>query len=435
MCKPLLPRRRPAAAELPAYQTLASPPTSSSFPSGHAASAAAFATAVGLESPRLGLALAPLAAAVGYSRVHVGVHWASDVAAGAALGVGVAALTRRWWPVRRTDEARARPVDSVPALPDGEGLLMMVNQFSGDPTYDPVADIARVLPRAEILTVQRGRGIDVQLEAALHRRGEEIGSRIKALGVTGGDGSVGAGAAVAERYGLPLVVVPLGTLNHFARDVGVYDLQEVDDATRAGQAVAVDLGVVEVHPRARARTTRSCGPGRSSTPRASAPTRSSCGCGSTGSRGGASGRRSSAALMVVLRRAQPVRVRFLGEWRTVWFLFVGNGPYHPRGMVPAWRPTLDSGLLDVRWMRADVRFSRLRVMAALILGALGHSRVYGQCEVEELDVVLQVPGMLATDGEVVEYSGRYTFRVAAGRVPVYRRDERRWSGRPRPYVG
>ena len=59
--------------------------------------------------------------------------------------------------------------------------------------------------------------------------------------------------------------------------------------------------------------------------------------------------------MVVLRRARPVRVRFLGEWRTVWFLFVGNGPYHPRGMVPAWRPTLDSGLLDVRWMRADIQ--------------------------------------------------------------------------------
>ena len=438
VCKPLLPRRRPAAAELPAYQTLASPPTSSSFPSGHAASAAAFATAVGLESPRLGLALAPLAAAVGYSRVHVGVHWASDVAAGAALGVGVAALTRRWWPVRRTDEARARPVDSVPALPDGEGLLMMVNQFSGDPTYDPVADVARVLPRAEILTVQRGRGIDVQLETALLRRGEEIGSRIKALGVTGGDGSVGAGAAVAERYGLPLVVVPLGTLNHFARDVGVYDLQEVDDATRAGQAVAVDLGVVEVHPR-----TGSDGSGSDQVVR----TRTFLNTASIGSYPELVRLREhwqprwgkwpafAAALMVVLRRARPVRVRFLGEWRTVWFLFVGNGPYHPRGMVPAWRPTLDSGLLDVRWMRADVRFSRLRVMTALILGALGHSRVYGQCEVEELDVVLHVPGMLATDGEVVEYSGRYTFRVAAGRVLVYRRDERLWTGRPRPYVG
>jgi hypothetical protein len=103
--------------------------------------------------------------------------------------------------------------------------------------------------------------------------------------------------------------------------------------------------------------------------------------------------------------------------------------------VPAWRPRLDSGVLDVRWMRADVRFSRLRVAAALILGALGHSRVYGQREVPEVDVELKVPGMLATDGEVVETSGRYTFRVAEGRIPVYRRDERYWQGRPRPFMG
>lgn len=440
VCKPLLPRRRPPAAELPAYQALPSPPTSSSFPSGHAASAAAFATAVGLQSPKLGLALAPVAAAVGYSRVHVGVHWASDVAAGAALGAGLALLTRRWWPVRRTDEAQARPVDSVPALPDGEGLLMMVNQFSGDPDYDPVGDVAAILPRAEILTVQRGRSIEAQLEAALDRRDAEVGKQIRALGVTGGDGSVGAGAAVAERHGLPLVVVPLGTLNHFARDVGVYDLQEVADATRAGEAVAVDLGVVEVHPRAGA---EDGGDGGAEVVRV----RTFLNTASIGSYPELVRLRErwqprwgkwpafAAALTVVLHRAQPVRVRFLGEWRTVWFLFVGNGPYHPRGMVPAWRPRLDSGLLDVRWMRADVRFSRLRVTAALILGALGHSRVYGQREVPELDVELQVPGMLATDGEVVEYSGRYTFRVAAGRVLVYRRDERRWTGRPRPYLG
>ncbi|MFC4942862.1 phosphatase PAP2 family protein [Pseudonocardia sp. GCM10023141] len=96
--KPLLPRRRPAASELPAYQTIPDPPTSSSFPSGHSASAAAFATAFMIESPAVGVVLAPLAAAVAYSRIHVGVHWATDVAAGAALGTTIALASRRWWP-------------------------------------------------------------------------------------------------------------------------------------------------------------------------------------------------------------------------------------------------------------------------------------------------------------------------------------------------
>jgi hypothetical protein len=81
-----------------------------------------------------------------------------------------------------------------------------------------------------------------------------------------------------------------------------------------------------------------------------------------------------------------------------------------------------------------VRFSRLRAVAGLLIGALGHSRVYGQQEVPELDVELAVPGSLATDGEVVEEAGRYTFRVAKDPIPVYRRHEHRWTGRDRPYL-
>ncbi|HEV7453101.1 MAG TPA: phosphatase PAP2 family protein, partial [Pseudonocardiaceae bacterium] len=96
--KPLLPRRRPPTKEIPAYQAFPDPPTSSSFPSGHAASAAAFTVAVALECPKAGLAIAPLAAAVAYSRIHTGVHWTSDVVVGAAVGSGIALSTRRWWP-------------------------------------------------------------------------------------------------------------------------------------------------------------------------------------------------------------------------------------------------------------------------------------------------------------------------------------------------
>jgi membrane-associated phospholipid phosphatase len=61
-------------------------PTSTSFPSGHAASGFAFASAIAREQPWLGLALRFLAAAVAYSRVHTGVHYPGDALAGSLIG-------------------------------------------------------------------------------------------------------------------------------------------------------------------------------------------------------------------------------------------------------------------------------------------------------------------------------------------------------------
>jgi undecaprenyl-diphosphatase len=66
-------------------------PASASFPSGHTASAVAFAAAVGTVLPVTALPLGLLACAVGYSRVHTGVHYPGDVAAGAVLGLAAAA--------------------------------------------------------------------------------------------------------------------------------------------------------------------------------------------------------------------------------------------------------------------------------------------------------------------------------------------------------
>ncbi|MFC0051894.1 phosphatase PAP2 family protein [Streptomyces actinomycinicus] len=68
-------------------------PESASFPSGHTASATAFATAVGVVLPPAAVPLGALAAAVGYSRVHTGVHYPGDVAAGAVLGFAAAATS------------------------------------------------------------------------------------------------------------------------------------------------------------------------------------------------------------------------------------------------------------------------------------------------------------------------------------------------------
>jgi undecaprenyl-diphosphatase len=128
--KLLVRRRRPPWGSSAALIPM---PRSTSFPSGHSATAFAFATAVSAELPSLAPVLVPLACTVAYSRVYTGVHYPSDVAAGVAIGIGSGVLagslghrrprlhatgrstsepagdrrrtrSSRWWPPRRTGE-------------------------------------------------------------------------------------------------------------------------------------------------------------------------------------------------------------------------------------------------------------------------------------------------------------------------------------------
>jgi len=94
VAKPLGRRRRPdrAIERVPLGRHVPMP-ASAAFPSGHAASAFAFATGVGHVLPRSAVPLRALAALVAYARVHVGVHYPGDVAAGALAGTAIAQLT------------------------------------------------------------------------------------------------------------------------------------------------------------------------------------------------------------------------------------------------------------------------------------------------------------------------------------------------------
>ena len=85
--KSLYARRRPdrTGAGVPDERHVKMP-GSTSFPSGHSASAFAFAAAVGRDMPALALGLSLLAAAVAYSRVHTGVHYPGDTIVGAVIG-------------------------------------------------------------------------------------------------------------------------------------------------------------------------------------------------------------------------------------------------------------------------------------------------------------------------------------------------------------
>jgi undecaprenyl-diphosphatase len=87
-------RPRPPLAPVPLARRLKRQPITTSFPSGHSASAAAFATGVALESHGWGAAVVPLATAVALSRVYTGAHFPSDVLAGATLGTAVAYAVR-----------------------------------------------------------------------------------------------------------------------------------------------------------------------------------------------------------------------------------------------------------------------------------------------------------------------------------------------------
>lgn len=113
--KLLVRRRRPARGLVPSLIPM---PRSTSFPSGHSASAFAFATGVSGELPVLAPVLVPLAAAVAYSRTHAGVHYPSDVAAGVAVGVGSGLLAGRFARRRASLQARCESPSTGTARQD-----------------------------------------------------------------------------------------------------------------------------------------------------------------------------------------------------------------------------------------------------------------------------------------------------------------------------
>ncbi|MCV2491107.1 phosphatase PAP2 family protein [Geodermatophilus sp. YIM 151500] len=383
-------RVRPDMANLRSERKLRRSPVTLSFPSGHSSSAAAFATGVAMEHPLAGTALAPVALGVGYSRVHVGVHYPGDVLAGLAVGAGVAVASRHWWRVRPEAPARVRTAASAPALPDGAGLVVAVNPRSGPDGFDPAEEVRNRLPAAEIREVGAGAGVLEVLDEAVRA------GRARAVGVAGGDGSVAAAAAVALEHGLPLAVVPAGTLNHFARDVGVDDAAAVAEAVSRGEAVCVD--VADVNGTAFLNTA-SIGVYPAMVRR----------------RDELAGRLGTwVALTVaaaqVLGRSEPVRLEVAGRPVAVWILFVGNCRYTPRGLSPAWRPRLEDGLLDVQVLRADVPFSRTRAVVGALLGLSDRGTAYETFAAEEVRVVSRSGEQeVAYDGECGVTGSEFVF--------------------------
>ncbi|MFJ6698794.1 bifunctional phosphatase PAP2/diacylglycerol kinase family protein [Streptomyces sp. NPDC091272] len=404
-------RRRPSSHSVPFVRRPVKIPWTPSFPSGHSASAAAFVAGVALEAPRYGALLAPVAAGVAFSRVYVGVHYPGDVLAGCALGVAAAAVTCHWWPPRPASVRDARTRVEAPALPHGEGLVVVVNSGSGKgvPGRLPAEEHLRLLlPKAEVLVRDTGADLEGVLDEAVVRAKELAG----VLGVCGGDGTVSAAAARAAEEGLALAVFPGGTLNHFALDADTATFEDTAHAVQQGEAVRADL----------ARVTDGAGGHVTDFV-------------NTFSIGfypelvrrrerweGRIGKWPAAAvsLVGVLRDASPMEITLDGEPRSLWLLFVGNGHYVPDGLAPSHRPHLDEGVLDVRTVDASARLARTRLVISALGGALNRSRVFHAERVSRLTVgALDDVELLAYDGETAPAPGALLLSPSRGALTVY----------------
>ena len=355
---------RPLLDDVPLARQLRHQPRSKSWPSGHSASAVAFATGVALESPRTGLLLAPLASAVAFSRLKVGVHWASDVVGGALLGAGIAVVGRLVAPVPAHPAGPAVLHGDLVDLPRsrrGEGVLVVGNPGAGKGKLrrHPLDELRAALPEARFRSLADGSVAELVADEIAE------GRRPAVLAACGGDGTIAPAADAAREHDLPLLVVPGGTFDHFARAVGSTSVALAVRTLQEGRGALVDTAVVEVDGRPHALVDNAVAIGVYADylaerdrlePRL--------------------GKRIAglAAGLQVLRRGRPVTVSRDGATTDVWSVFVGVGRNDDDVVSPMRRRHLDDGTLEVRVL---TRGTRVGALASLAFGPRSTAIVRG----------------------------------------------------------
>jgi diacylglycerol kinase family enzyme/membrane-associated phospholipid phosphatase len=218
-----------------------------SFPSGHSAGAGVLATIAilltitlttrGLRRRLLIALWVTLALLVGFSRVVLGVHYATDVLAGLAFGMTTAVLL---WALLVPQSARI-PHDLAVLTGSGrKRVAVIMNPTKIGDVYSFKGKILEVVEREgwnyplwfETTIEDPGQG---QAQAAL-----EAG--VDLIVTAGGDGTVRAVCEEAARTGVAVGIVPMGTGNLLARNMGLpLNTREAIDVAFSGQDRAIDL--------------------------------------------------------------------------------------------------------------------------------------------------------------------------------------------------
>ena len=366
-----------------------------------------FITGASLEIPLAAFPLGALAAFLHRDTAELDRETLPAASAGA-----IAALASvKVWPI----PPRLGPTAPKVQLPeraepsaDGAGLTIVVNAASGPTEDGELETLTGGLPKAEVVAVEPEKGDEIR-----KRLDRAVSDGAIALGVSGGDGSINTAAQVAIDAEKALMVVPTGTFNHLARDIGLDAATDAIDAVKNGEAVGIDVATIGGHVFL---NTASFG---SYVELVDAREKLEKRIGKWAA--------VLVALVRVLRHSEPIDVEIDGVQKKVWMAFIGNCRYHPSGFAPTWRERLDDGLLDVRYVSGDQPYARTRLILAVLTGRLGRSKVYAQGCVKSLRLrSLNGPLRLARDGESFDGpDGEIIIEKLDKRLAVYAPHSRR----------
>ena len=274
--------------------------------------------------------------------------------------------------------------------------VVFVNPESGPDPTDP-AELAGHFPGHEV--------VECHPDDLAARVKDAVEQGAEFVAVAGGDGSIRCAVEVLAESGVPLLAIPTGTRNHFARELGIVDLPTAGRVAVAGDRRTVDLAEVNGY---RFVNNSSVG----IYPRIVVTRETS------GSRW-PKGLATVAAAWKQLRHGRRFVVSVEGHRYRAWMVFVGNGPYG-RGLLRLnSREALDGNILDFRLARADSPFSRTRVVLALLFGGLERSPLIVRRHTGQVDLDLDRKTVeVALDGEVTRLESPLRYRSLPGVLTV-----------------